>query len=101
MNADGNYYYYPRKPKLSDCEVIALSILGETIGIDSENYLFGKLKSDHLKDFLNLIERTRFNRRRKQLGGLIFKLNQSISSFLLKFYLLMKNIHEKARLNVA
>jgi hypothetical protein len=58
MNADGNYYYYPRKPKLSDCEVIALSILGETIGIDSENYLFGKLKSDYLKDFSNLIDRT-------------------------------------------
>jgi hypothetical protein len=35
---------------MSDCEIIALSILGETIGIDSENYLFGKLKSDHRMD---------------------------------------------------
>ncbi len=43
LNADGNYYFYPNKPKMSDSEVIALSILGETIGIDSENYLFGKL----------------------------------------------------------
>ena len=55
LNADGNYYFYPNKPKMSDSEVIALSILGETIGIDSENYLFGKLKSDHLKDFPNLL----------------------------------------------
>ena len=31
---------------MSDCEIIALSIVGETVGIDSENYLFGKIKSD-------------------------------------------------------
>lgn len=55
LNAEGNYYFYPNKPKISDCEVIALSILGETIGIDSENYLFGILKSDHHEDFPNLI----------------------------------------------
>ena len=55
LNADGNFYFYPNIPKMSDSEVIALSILGETIGIDSENYLFGKLKSDHHEDFPNLI----------------------------------------------
>ena len=48
INADHNFYHYPRKPKMSDCEIITLSILGESIGIDSENYLFGKLKSDCL-----------------------------------------------------
>ena len=58
INADGNYYFYPNKPKMSDCEVIALSVLCETIGIDSENYLFGKLKSNHLKNFSNLIHRS-------------------------------------------
>jgi hypothetical protein len=67
---------------MSDCEVIALSILCELIGIDSENYLFGKLKSDHYEDFLNLIHRSRLNRRRKQLGDLIAMLNYRISSFL-------------------
>lgn len=82
LNADGNYYFYPRKPKMSDCEIIALSILGETISIDSENWLFGKLKSDHHMDFPNLIDRSRFNRRRKQLGDLTAKLNQRISSML-------------------
>ena len=82
LNADGNYYFYPNKPKMSDCEVIALSILCETIGIDSENYLFGKLKSDHYEDFPNLIHRSRFNRRRKRLGDLISRLNHKISSFL-------------------
>ena len=46
LNADGNFYFYPIRPKMSDGELIALSVLGESIGIDSENYLLGKLKSD-------------------------------------------------------
>lgn len=82
IDANGNYYFYPRRPKMSDCEIIALSILGEAIGIDSENYLFGKIKSDHLKDFPNLIDRSRFNRRRKRLSDLIARLNNNVSSLL-------------------
>lgn len=82
INADCNFRFYPNKPKMSDCEIITLSILCESIGIDSENYLFGKLKSDHSLDFPNLISRSRFNRRRKQLGTQISKLNEKISSFL-------------------
>jgi hypothetical protein len=58
---------------MSDCEIIALSIMGEPIGIDSENCLFGKLKSDRHMDFPNLIDRNRFNRRRKRLGNLTNK----------------------------
>ena len=42
IDADDNYYFYPKKPKMSDCEIIALSLVGETIGVDSENYLFAK-----------------------------------------------------------
>jgi len=82
IDADHNYYYYPNKPKMSDCEIIALSLVGETIGIDSENYLFGKIKSDHIHDFPNLIHRSRFNRRRRRLGDLIARLNDRISSLL-------------------
>ena len=82
IDHDGNYFFYPRKPKMSDCEIIALSLLGETIGIDSENYLFGKIKSDHSQDFPNLIDRSRFNRRRRRLGDLISMLNDRISSLL-------------------
>ena len=52
---------------MSDCEIIILSLVGETIGIDSENCLFGKIKSDHIHDFPNLIHRSRFNRRRRRL----------------------------------
>jgi hypothetical protein len=82
INADYNFYSYPRKPKMSDCEIITLSILGESIGIDSENYLFGKLRSDHFNDFPNLIDRSNFNRRRKRLGNFIVKLNQSIAGLI-------------------
>ena len=82
IDADDNYYFYPNKPKMSDCEIITLSIVGESLGIDSENYLFGKIKSDHIHDFPNLIDRSRFNRRRRRLGDLIVKLNDRISSLL-------------------
>ena len=82
INADDNYYFYPNKPKISDCEIITLSLIGKTIGIDSENYLFGKIKSDHIHDFPNLIDRSRFNRRRRRLGDLIARLNDRISSLL-------------------
>ena len=82
IDIDGNFYSYPRKPKMSDVEVITLSLLGEAIGIDSENYLFGKIKSDHAQDFPNLIDRSRFNRRRKRLANQILRLNEQVSSFL-------------------
>jgi hypothetical protein len=82
IDADYNFSHYPRKPKMSDCEIITLSILGESIGIDSENYLFGKLKSDHLHDFPNLIDRSNFNRRRKRLGSYITRLNKGIASII-------------------
>ena len=82
INADYNFYSYPRKPKMSDCEIITLSILGESMGIDSENYLFGKLKSDHSKDFPNLINRSNFNRRRKRLNHFTVQLNQNIAGLI-------------------
>jgi len=65
---------------MSDCQIIALAITGESLGIDSENYFWGKLKSDHTKDFPNLIDRSNFNRRRKKLYPFIERLNQTIAS---------------------
>lgn len=49
-----------RKPKLSDLELISLSLTAEYLGIDSENDLFRKLPQP-----LTLkIERSAYNRRR-------------------------------------
>ena len=41
LNKSDNFYFYPNKPKLSDCEIIALSVTGESLGIDSESYFLG------------------------------------------------------------
>lgn len=79
IRADGNFKFYPRQPKMSDCQIIALSITAESIGIDSENYLFGKLKKDYIADFPNLIDRCNFNRRRKQLAPYLRQLNKCLA----------------------
>jgi len=75
-----NLYPYRNKPKLTDCEIIAFSITGESIGIDSENYFWGKLKKDHFVDFPHLIDRSNYNRRRKRLSPYIQQLNQFITN---------------------
>ena len=34
LNEDDNLQFYPNKPKMNDCSIIALSICAESIGID-------------------------------------------------------------------
>lgn len=63
----GNISSYPNKPKMSDLEIISLSMSAECLGIDSENLLFSKIRKDYLNKFPNLIHRTRYNARRKRL----------------------------------
>jgi len=40
LNKSENFFSYPNIPKLSDCEIIALSVSGESISIDSDNYFW-------------------------------------------------------------
>ena len=54
---DGNFKFYPRKPKLNDCEILALSLCSEAMSIDSENYFWGKVQSNPT-DFPKLIDRS-------------------------------------------
>ncbi len=54
-------------PRFSDVEVISLSLTAESLGIDSENYLFSKLLTEYSHDFINLISRRQYNDRRKLL----------------------------------
>jgi Transposase DDE domain len=77
--SSGNLQVYPRKPKMSDLQVIALSCVMEALGIDSENLLWSKLKKDYPNLFRELIDRSRFNRRRKRLQPLISSLRDQIS----------------------
>ena len=55
--------YQRRCPKMSDLEVVCLSLVGEYLGIDSENDMFRKLPPR----FTDLIDRSVFNRRRRKL----------------------------------
>ncbi len=57
--------YQRRKPKLSDLELISLSLTAEYLGIDSENDLFRKLPSS----ITCKIERSVYNRRRRKLAN--------------------------------
>lgn len=58
-----NFLHQKRKPKLSDVEVIALSLAAECSGFDSECHLFRNLPSG----IEGKIERSVYNRRRRAL----------------------------------
>lgn len=64
---DWNIQFYPNAPRMTDLEVIALSITAECVQIDSENLLWSKLKKDYSTLFEYLPHRTKFNKRRKRL----------------------------------
>ena len=53
--------------KSSDLEVVSLNIVSEYMSIDSENFLFKKIASCHKDDFPNIIERSQYNKKKKNL----------------------------------
>ena len=59
------------KPKFSDVDLIALSLVAESLSINSENLLFAKLRSEYQENFPSLVDRSQFNRRRKHLAKFI------------------------------
>ena len=52
--------------KMSDSEIITLSICGELAGIDSENAWYSFVKRNYRHLFPRLCSRTRFNRTRRE-----------------------------------
>ena len=79
LNLDDNLQYYPNKPKMNDCSIISLSICAEAIGIDSENYLWSKIKKDYKDDFPDLIDRSNFNKRRRRLHLFIHEVTRFLA----------------------
>ena len=75
-----NFQFYPVQPKMNDLEIVSLACCMEALGIDSENLLWSKLKKDYASVFPNLIDRSRFNRRRKRLTPFILQLQDHIAS---------------------
>lgn len=79
VNRDQNFRKYPVKPTMDDVSIIAFSCCMESLGIDSENLFWSKLKNDYSQEFPSLIDRTRFNRRRRRLQPHIAKLQDVVS----------------------
>ncbi len=84
LNTDGNLQHYPRKPKMTDSEIIALSLCQECLSIDSENWFLAKLKSDYSGFFTQLIHITNYNKRRKRLALWTQQVNKALSCGLLQ-----------------
>lgn len=70
-----NFYFKPIKPKLSDIEVISLIVLAEFKSIDSEHQLFREIQG---LDIGSKIERSVYNRRKRQLFPYIEKIRMKM-----------------------
>jgi len=51
LDNHGNFKFYSNKPKMSDIEIISLSVTMEALGIDSENYFFLSLQTSIADSF--------------------------------------------------
>jgi len=66
-----------RKLKISDLEVVALSLTSEFMSIDSENSFFNQLQNGQIS---NLIERSQYNKRKKKLFHFAEEIRQHLYS---------------------
>lgn len=72
-------------PQFSDLEVISLSLTAEYMSLDSENWLFSKINSDFKDDFPHIIDRSRFNRRKRHLFYALESVRQKLATQFLEF----------------
>jgi len=78
LDEHGNLTKPGNKPKFSDAEVITLSPLSEALMFDSEYYLFKVLNKNFKTAFPNLIDRSGYNRRKKNLNRLTERVWRSL-----------------------
>jgi hypothetical protein len=78
LDAQDNYLNQIRIPKFSDKQLISLALAAESLGVDSERYLFKQLPTA----LAGQIERSVFNRRRRQLGFKVEHFRQHLASSL-------------------
>ena len=71
-----------RKCKMSDLEIVALSLTAEFMSIDSENSLFKEINNQQIP---NLIERSQFNKRRRKLFYFLEEVRVKLASYFLEF----------------
>ena len=95
-----NFLNQTRIPKASDKVLIALTLAAESVGIDSERYLFIQLPDP----LIGRIERSAYNRSRRQLAVKIEQLRQQIvkqPSPVSKCYLIDSMALETCKINRA
>lgn len=68
LDGNGNLQHYPNSPALPDTQILALSLLQETLSIDSEHWFWSKLQTDYAEEFSRLPHLSNYNRRRKRLA---------------------------------
>ena len=68
-----------RNSKLADSEVITIAWVGEMVGIDSERAWYSFVKKEFCHLFPHLPDRSRFNRRRRNLWAVSEKLREAIN----------------------
>lgn len=82
LNVDCGVKKVGRKSKVSDNQIVALSLMAEFMGIDSENLLFQMIPKNEIE---NIVERSQFNKRRRKLFSytelIRTKLNHSFIEF--------------------
>ena len=66
--------------KLSDSEIITISIVGETATIGSEKAWFNFVKKNYCDLFPNIGDRTRFNRTKRNLYKVILEIQKYLSN---------------------
>ena len=71
-----------RNPECPDSDILAIGWLLEYIGEDSENAGYRRLKAELKTVFGSLPERSRFNRRRRNLSGASEVLRKTLTRFL-------------------
>lgn len=74
LEPQDNFLKQRRLPKLNDKQLIALALAAESLGIDSERHLFRQLPGT----LDGLIDRSVFNRRRRQLAAHIERFRQRL-----------------------
>lgn len=85
FDQSGNIAKPGPRPEFSDLEVIALTLASEYMSVDSENWLFNKIEADYCDDFVHIIERSRFNRRKRGLFDVIEIIRRRLAEKFLEF----------------
>ena len=78
LEPQDNFLKQRRLPKLADKQLIALALAAESLGIDSERHLFKQLPAA----LTGQIDRSVFNRRRRQLAFKVELLRQRMGALL-------------------